>query len=130
MAETWTKRRMPAERAPVTRLQGALEVDGALALDVAVGTATRREDDRVAAGEGVGERVRVLRLDVEQPDLGPEALELLAVVLVAHQGHGDVPVRDQHPVQLQGHLAVASDDSDATHAATLRGPVVAGPSTG
>ena len=43
------------------------------------GAAAGREDDRVAAREGGGERRGVLALDVEQADLGAERLELRAV---------------------------------------------------
>ena len=58
------------------RLERPLEVDGALALLVTVRAASGREDDGVAAREGLGERVGVLLLDVEDPDLGAARLEV------------------------------------------------------
>ncbi len=105
---------------PLHRLQGALEVDGALALDVAVGAAPGREHDGVAPLERGRERRGVVLLDVEQADLGAEALELGAVVLPAHQRDRGVPGGREQRVEVTGHVAVAPDDGDASHAPTVR----------
>ena len=98
------------------RLERSLEVDGALALDVAVRAATGSEHHGAAALEGSGERVGVLGLDVEQAHLSAAPLELLAVLLLAHQRHGVVVGTTQHVDQLLGHLSVAPDDRDSSHA--------------
>ena len=85
IAEICTNAADPGLPGALDRLQRALEVDGALALDVAVRAAAGREHDRLAALERRGERGGVLLLDVEQPHLGAPALELGAVLLLAHQ---------------------------------------------
>src|SRR4051812_16805916 len=77
----------PRLASSLDRLQGALEVDGALALDVAVRSPAGGEDHGVTAGERLPEAGRVLVLDVEQPHLGAEAFELLAVPVLADKPH-------------------------------------------
>ena len=104
------------------RLQRALQVDGALAFEVAVGAAAGGEDHGAAALEGGGEVLGGGRLDVEQADLSAAALQLLAVVGVAHQRDRLVCGAAQIGEEVLGDLSVAADDGDASHGLDVTSP--------
>ncbi|NYD41876.1 hypothetical protein BJZ21_001959 [Nocardioides panaciterrulae] len=59
-------------------------------------------------------------LDVQQPDLGAERLELVAVLLAPHQRHRLVAVPAELGVEMEGHLAVAADNRYSSHGPTVR----------
>jgi hypothetical protein len=86
---------------PLDRLQRALEVHGALALDLAVGAGPGGEHHGLAPGEGLRELLSRGLLDVEQPDLGAQRLELLPTSLVADEGDRRVSGSDQQRMELE-----------------------------
>ena len=103
-------------------LQRSAEVDGALAVDVAVGSTARGEHHRVALGERGGEVIDLVLLDVEHPDMRAELLEVVLVRRVPHEGHRLVAGGGELADEVSGDLSVAAHDGDLAHAANLRRP--------
>ena len=120
MAETWTKREMPARRAPSTDFSEPSRSTVRLRSMLPSGPPPAAKTTAAQPVNACGEGVLVLLLDVEQADLGAQPLELGAVLLVPDQGDRDVPGRDQLRMEMTGHLTVAPDDCDATHGSTVR----------
>ena len=85
MAETCTKRAIPAFRAPSIDFSEPSRSTVRLRSMLPSGPPPAAKTTAVAALERRRERRGVLPLDVEQAHLGPAALELGAVLLPAHQ---------------------------------------------
>ena len=92
-------------------------VDRPLALRPAAGAGSGGEDDGVGARHRIGE---LLTLDVAEHGLRADRLEVARVVGVADHSARPVAALSEHPQQVLGDLAVASDDDDV-HDALLLG---------
>ena len=99
IAETWTNREMPARRAPSIDLSDPSRSTVRLRSRLPSGPPPAANTTACAALERPGEGRGVIALDVQQPHLGAQPLELGAVLLAAHQRDRGVAGRDQQGVQ-------------------------------
>lgn len=106
----------PRPRLPgrVDHPDGGVAVDGVRARRVAA-AGTRAEHHRVLSAEQFCQLVDRCGLDVGHHRSGTGGGHLVGVVGIAEHRGDLVAVGGEDPGQVQGHLAVASDDGDGRH---------------
>ena len=104
-----------------TRLRGRIDhpdrgvaVDGIGSRRIAT-TCSGREDDRVVAGQQIGQRFTVEPLDIRHHRLGTGGRDIVGVVGITEDRTHLVATLREDVRQLQCDLAVTADDDDACH---------------